>query len=71
MRVLRFSCVMTACARLALEDDTGDPEKDLKAEDERTRNWTVQTETYRQLAFGRSHDARAIVMLPEMLVAAE
>lgn len=73
LRVMRFSCVLTARARMALAEDRVADEAALAALDatERTRRWTVQAQTYRQLAFVRSHDARATILTPEMLVAAE
>ena len=74
MRVVRFSCVATARARLVLQDDLVTDMAGLDALDttaSRTRNWTVQGQRYRQLAFMRSHDARATILTPEMLVAVE
>ena len=73
LRVMRFSCVLTARARMALGEDRVADQAELEALDAnlRTRQWTVQDQTYRQLAFIRSHDARATILTPEMLVAAE
>jgi hypothetical protein len=58
LRVVQFYCVLTAHGRLVQSSGL-------------TRTWTFNSHNYAQSMFGSSHDSRATIVTPAMIVPAE